>query len=490
MARLPEVPGLSELKAESSPGKTYIVGNIMPNRKFKWAVAAQCEMQLPQDSYWAGVLHRPYEIAGPLPWNDFNRHLHLRISREGRQKELAHGWPPCCSGLGDPITGRLYFMDGDVSVWEKSEDLDRSAAGLLMVRWGRGLRFTDGFRDAWGELFDRAAQALNERVDAARRRERELRARPPSPTPSVQSSSTEWEVIEMQGPTSSPPPPAPPPQARPVNPSPSMRRLMRENVRTSCEVCHEYFFGEPEPFVFEFCSFCGVRPSYHHGRCCPARQDRSGGAPGRRIRQRGRAALGLGLYRGDADNTSTTGESTWSTGAQAPQDDAGLEELVQNEAMEELDREVAAAERRHWLAYAKYCRLCEMWLNGEGQWNEHVIGRKHRRRIQRMEEERLHLARLRELAWAAEPEATIGIQRPTWPWWRRVQIQVLIMLLTVLGLLRRGSPLDTSGAATLGTVGGDLRLGAHSRDTLLHGLLVMLCLWMSWVAATAAPASN
>ena len=158
MARLPEVPGLSELKAESSPGRTYIVGNIMPNRKFKWAVAAQCEMQLPQDSYWAGVLHRPYEIAGPLPWNDFNRHLHLRISREGRQKELAHGWPPCCSGLGDPITGRLYFMDGDVSVWEKSEDLDRSAAGLLMVRWGRGLRFTDGFRDAWGELFDRAAR--------------------------------------------------------------------------------------------------------------------------------------------------------------------------------------------------------------------------------------------------------------------------------------------------------------------------------------------
>ena len=39
-----------------------------------------------------------------------------------------------------------------------------------------------------------------------------------------------------------------------------------------CEFCDECALGEE--FPFEHCRSCGDRPSWHHGRCCPEKQER------------------------------------------------------------------------------------------------------------------------------------------------------------------------------------------------------------------------
>ena len=38
---------------------------------------------------------------------------------------------------------------------------------------------------------------------------------------------------------------------------------------TGCEICGKCHRGEPQPFEFRNCNYCGQRPAYHHGRCCP-----------------------------------------------------------------------------------------------------------------------------------------------------------------------------------------------------------------------------
>ena len=309
MERWPLIPGLSNLRAVSLLGMEHCIGDIQPNRTFQWAQPVGWEMQLPQDSYWAGVLRRPYEIAGPLPWDTFNRKMAIRISRDGRRGELELGCPPSCLGLGDPVSGRLYYLSGDIAVWEKNLDLDCCAAGLLMVRWGKGVRFTDEFREAWGRLRDRAAQGLLVGAGASQRQERDPRARTPSPDASVRSSSTAWEVVEH-----SDVPGVLPEVLRPTTPTaassaaaPSGSSAPTQGRMTSfleakaalglvCEVCLQRRFGEPQPFEFEYCWYCGAQPSHHHGRCCPAWQPRER-RQGSRVRQRGRDALGTSRHQ-------------------------------------------------------------------------------------------------------------------------------------------------------------------------------------------------
>ena len=43
----------------------------------------------------------------------------------------------------------------------------------------------------------------------------------------------------------------------------------RPRFRAPCEFCLSVYPGES--FPFRFCTFCGVNPSWHHGRCCPRR---------------------------------------------------------------------------------------------------------------------------------------------------------------------------------------------------------------------------
>ena len=38
-----------------------------------------------------------------------------------------------------------------------------------------------------------------------------------------------------------------------------------------CTQCGKRSRSEPNPLVFAKCWTCGASPSYHHGRCCPAR---------------------------------------------------------------------------------------------------------------------------------------------------------------------------------------------------------------------------
>lgn len=162
--------------------------------------------------------------------------------------------------------------------------------------------------------------------------------------------------------------------------------------------------------------------------------------------------------------------------------------------MAKLDEEVRAAERREWLARAKYCPRCEFWLNGEEQWFEHHLGKKHRRRTRKMLEERLHLSRLLSLAWAAVPEEPTDELKQAGFWRRRVGTTTTVLPLLLLGLLFWGF-LGTLCAWTTETAKGVLWWGGHSEDTYLHGLLVIFCLGMSWASATlgtttVAPASN
>ena len=60
----------------------------------------------------------------------------------------------------------------------------------------------------------------------------------------------------------------------------------------TCEVCHRCYPGELMPFGFAKCNFCEVRPSFHHGRCCPKHPEiaenlQSGAPP----RERGRSGM-------------------------------------------------------------------------------------------------------------------------------------------------------------------------------------------------------
>ena len=41
----------------------------------------------------------------------------------------------------------------------------------------------------------------------------------------------------------------------------------RPRFRAPCEFCLSVYPGEW--FPFRLCTFCGVNPSWHHGRCCP-----------------------------------------------------------------------------------------------------------------------------------------------------------------------------------------------------------------------------
>ena len=60
----------------------------------------------------------------------------------------------------------------------------------------------------------------------------------------------------------------------------------------TCEVCHRCYPGELMPFGFAKCNFCEVRPSFHHGRCCPKHpeiaENLMSGAP---PRERGRSGM-------------------------------------------------------------------------------------------------------------------------------------------------------------------------------------------------------
>ena len=47
------------------------------------------------------------------------------------------------------------------------------------------------------------------------------------------------------------------------------------------------------------------------------------------------------------------------------------------ELEEELEEEAVVGNE------AVYCEVCEFWLNGPTEWEDHKIGKKHKRRIRR-----------------------------------------------------------------------------------------------------------
>ena len=36
-----------------------------------------------------------------------------------------------------------------------------------------------------------------------------------------------------------------------------------------------------------------------------------------------------------------------------------------------------------WTEPAVYCKFCQMWLNGQAQWADHIPGKKHKKNVQR-----------------------------------------------------------------------------------------------------------
>ena len=53
------------------------------------------------------------------------------------------------------------------------------------------------------------------------------------------------------------------------------KQSLDKSFNHGCEYCGRWC--APEPFPFPSCRYCGARPSYHHGRCCPMKpQPRTG----------------------------------------------------------------------------------------------------------------------------------------------------------------------------------------------------------------------
>lgn len=61
-------------------------------------------------------------------------------------------------------------------------------------------------------------------------------------------------------------------QAMPPEPLTDREPKTKRPRPAVCEFCRQRF--PPEIFPFEACFFCGDRPSWHHGRCCPQRPRR------------------------------------------------------------------------------------------------------------------------------------------------------------------------------------------------------------------------
>ena len=84
------------------------------------------------------------------------------------------------------------------------------------------------------------------------------------------------------------------------------RTKPREDVwilLNGCTQCGRRFRGEPDPLVFKGCRICGAKPSYHHGRCCPAKTAEGGSTNGDRLAW---TSMGQAGERDDANNTQIT----------------------------------------------------------------------------------------------------------------------------------------------------------------------------------------
>ena len=394
---LPLVPRLLECMDDAQG--PLLFGAITYEGEIKGSLVRNA-MQLRADSFLAGVLRPPELLAGPLPWQEPMRTTAIRH----RMDEI----PLCRMGVADAREGRFYFLTGGCTTRVKNLGVERCAAGLLLVPPRLEKALTDDFMEHLAELRrHRGAMGQMERLAELRRHRGAMgqrRQRTPSPASSDGSWCSGWDVISERG--------APPRGGVPSNPTPGMRQLLAETG------------DAPRPGAVPSNPTAGMRqllaghPGPGHGTSL--------------VRRRGLAARGFTEYRGDPGPAPRTDDVPEPEPDPVPGFPDG----------------------------AIYCSVCEMWTNGAEQYENHLLGRKHRR----------------------QTAATLREQEARRARWRRGLQCVVVSLALLVGLCC----LCWGASETAGMV-------ALQMERLVCGLLVAFCLVMAWVACRAGrgpPASN
>lgn len=432
---LPLVPRLLECMDDAQP--PLLIGQITDEGEFQGVPVSA--MQLRADSFLAGVLRTHKQLAGPLPWSEPDREMAIRYRLDTtRRHELSR------RGVADTREGRFYFLTGGCTMRVKNPDVERCAAGLLLVPPYLEKALTDDFMKSLAVL-RRHRGAVGQR-----------RQRSPSPAPSLGSSSrweviserSRWEVISEreaapQGAVPSNPAAgmrmllmetgeAPHPGAVPSNPTAGMRLLLRLAAGP------RRFIAEPEPEPFD-------------GRTS-------------RIVRRGLAARGGSDRSIPSDDGTSQLEANPGPVLQAEAQSMDLQGPDRNMDFRDyffnnLDRQAGGLSL---VDEVMYCVDCEMMLNGSEQYEYHLQGSNHRRAIK--DKRRAAAARAQELR---EQEA-----RRALCWRRGLQCAHVVVLLALLVGLCLGV------SETAGTV-------ALQVDRLTCGLLVAFCLVMAWAACRA-----
>ena len=362
----------------------------------------------PEDSFLAGVLWRPWALRGPLPRNEPARSLAIRTRDQSNDDVLDF----CIAGVRDSY-GKFHYFSGGYYAKVKSGSGDHCSAGVLwrpkcldrnfpveqpardnIIRGlGRRLRARSRFRRIVLPMGNHHAPGIGVVCPDASM----ARRRASSPAPSASSSGTPWELVggpQIDLPSA----------AGPANPSRGMRLLMEGAAEpTVCEICSEWFLGEPQPFKFPYCSGCGAAPSYHHGRCCPLRQNQDRGSGGSSAARRGRAAM-ASMPEGAASGAGGQTDSTSADGTSRPPGKGGNRPApcmhrrtvgganqfaswtkcrdcgvrLSTALKPPLEERRSVEQAPTFTDEAMYCDICMIWLNGQDQYDEHCRRKKHR----------------------------------------------------------------------------------------------------------------
>ena len=263
---------------------------------YPW-ISAHGPISCPTHSPVAGILWRPWLLQIPLPCDEPHRSEAIK-KQSTLTGQATAGTTRGATPITCPDDGRFHVLV--VQHMTRRSDAEDDECGVGIMR--RPSRLERPLPDAQSDREEflrglarpsrecRGGQALTSRYDSvpfAGSATQEML--PVSPVDchrdaaeelSTSSVGTAWDLIDV------------PRAVGPANPTRNMHLFKERGVGvTVCEVCSKWFIGEPQPFKFRFCSRCGAAPSYHHGRCCPLRQDRDRESGGSSAARRGRAAM-------------------------------------------------------------------------------------------------------------------------------------------------------------------------------------------------------